>query len=43
MIEEKELLRGLTTAEAERRLKQHGLNVLEERKLYLLLKYFGTI
>lgn len=40
MIEEKELLRGLTTAEAERRLKQHGLNVLEEKEAISPIKIF---
>lgn len=40
MIEEKELLRGLTTAEAERRLKQHGLNVLEEKEQISPIKIF---
>lgn len=40
MIEEKELLRGLTTAEAERRLKEHGLNVLEEKESLSPIKIF---
>lgn len=40
MIEEKELLRGLTTQEAEKRLKQYGLNVLEEKEKISPIKIF---
>ncbi|WP_163193189.1 calcium-translocating P-type ATPase, SERCA-type [Clostridium thermarum] len=40
MIEEKDLIRGLTTQEAERRLKQYGLNVLEEKEKLSPFKIF---
>lgn len=32
MVEEKEILRGLTSQEAERRLKEYGYNVIENKK-----------
>lgn len=40
MIEEKELLKGLTAQEANRRLKQFGLNQLEEKEKISPVKIF---
>lgn len=40
MIEEKELVKGLTTQEADRRLKQFGLNQLEEKERISPVKIF---
>ncbi|MDP4090140.1 MAG: HAD-IC family P-type ATPase, partial [Bacillota bacterium] len=40
MIEEKELLKGLTSQEADRRLKQFGLNQLEEKERISPVKIF---